>query len=141
MTSKSDWNNSVLDPYLKKSPARDVDFTTISDAPIDPLYTSENLKNFSEESDLGFPGTFPYTRGVYPSMHRGKFWTMRQFAGFGTAEDTNARFHYLLKQGQTGLSTAFHFPTLMGYDSDYKRSRGEVGVCGVAIDSLADMET
>lgn len=139
--SKSDWQKNVLEPYLKKSPERGVKFTTISDAPIDALYSSEDLKNFSEERDLGYPGTFPYTRGVYPSMHRGKFWTMRQFAGFGTAEDTNARFRYLLEQGQTGLSTAFHFPTLMGYDSDDKRSRGEVGVCGVAIDSLSDMET
>jgi methylmalonyl-CoA mutase N-terminal domain/subunit len=139
--SKSDWQKRILEPYLKKSPERDVAFTTISDARVDALYSAEDLKDFSEERDLGFPGTFPYTRGVYPSMHRGKFWTMRQFAGFGTAEDTNARFRYLLGQGQTGLSTAFHFPTLMGYDSDDKRSRGEVGVCGVAIDSLADMET
>ena len=115
-------------------------FTTISSEPIQPLYTSKDVGNFSEDKDLGVPGEFPYTRGVYPTMYRGKLWTMRQFAGFGTAEDTNARFHYLLKQGQTGLSTAFHFPTLMGYDSDDKRSRGEVGVCGVAIDSLADME-
>jgi methylmalonyl-CoA mutase N-terminal domain/subunit len=116
-------------------------FTTISDMPIERLYTSDDLKNFDEKVDLGVPGEFPYTRGVYPSMHRGRLWTMRQFAGFGTAEDTNGRFKYLLAQGQTGLSTAFHFPTLMGYDSDDPRSRGEVGVCGVAIDSLRDMET
>lgn len=141
MSSKSDWQKNVLDPYLKKSPERGIKFTTLSDEPVERIYTSEDVASFDEKRDLGLPGTFPYTRGVYPTMHRGKLWTMRQFAGFGTAEDTNARFHYLLGQGQTGLSTAFHFPTLMGYDSDDKRSRGEVGVCGVAIDSLADMET
>ena len=139
--NKKQWQQNVVDPLLKKSPDRDVSFTTLSDAPIERLYSAEDLPNFSEETDLGFPGEFPYTRGVYPTMHRGKLWTMRQFAGFGTAKDTNQRFHYLLKTGQTGLSTAFHFPTLMGYDSDDKRSRGEVGVCGVAIDSLKDMET
>lgn len=115
--------------------------TTISDFPIDELYTAKSMGDFSETRDLGKPGEFPFTRGVYPNMYRGKHWTMRQFAGFGTAQDTNNRFHYLLKQGQTGLSTAFHFPTLMGYDSDDVRSRGEVGVVGVAVDSLADMET
>lgn len=115
-------------------------FTTISDVEINELYTSKNLAGFFEERDLGMPGQFPFTRGVYPTMYRGKFWTMRQFAGFGTADDTNKRFRYLLQQGQTGLSTAFHFPTLMGYDSDDKRSRGEVGVVGVAVDSLKDME-
>ena len=91
--------------------------------------------------DLGFPGEFPFTRGVYPSMYRGRFWTMRQFAGFGTAEETNGRFRYLLEHGQTGLSTAFDMPTLMGYDSDHPRSLGEVGREGVAVDSLEDMAT
>lgn len=116
------------------------DFTTLSSEPIEPLYTPSDLKNFSPDKDLGLPGQYPFTRGVYDTMYRGKFWTMRQFAGFGTASDTNARFKYLLAHGQTGLSTAFHFPTLMGHDSDSPRSRGEVGVCGVAIDSLKDME-
>lgn len=116
-------------------------FTTISSEPIEALYTPQHLKKFSYQKNLGFPGKYPFTRGVYPTMYRGKLWTMRQFAGMGSAKDTNERFKYLLKQGQTGLSTAFHFPTLMGYDSDSPRARGEVGVCGVAIDSLKDMET
>jgi methylmalonyl-CoA mutase, N-terminal domain len=115
-------------------------FSTISGLEVDPLYTSESV-DVDEERDLGYPGTFPFTRGVYPSMYRGKLWTMRQFAGFGTAEETNERFRYLLEHGQTGLSTAFDMPSLMGYDSDHPRSLGEVGREGVAIDSLADMET
>lgn len=138
--SKQSWQQNTLDPFLKKAPERQEEFTTVSSMPIERLNSSEDLKDFSEERDLGFPGEFPFTRGVYPTMHRGRLWTMRQFAGFGTAEDTNKRFKYLLEQGQTGLSTAFHFPTLMGYDSDDVRSRGEVGVCGVAIDSMQDME-
>lgn len=116
------------------------EFTTISSRPIERLYTKESLSGFDPQTALGEPGQYPFTRGVYPNMYRGRLWTMRQFAGFGTAEDTNERFHYLLKQGQTGLSTAFDFPTLMGVDSDSHRARGEVGVCGVAIDSLRDME-
>src|ERR687898_531321 len=115
-------------------------FSTISGLEVDPLYTAESVE-IDEERDLGYPGVFPFTRGVYPSMYRGKLWTMRQFAGFGTAEETNERFRYLLDHGQTGLSTAFDMPTLMGYDSDHPRSLGEVGREGVAIDSLADMET
>src|SRR5215212_6398754 len=115
-------------------------FTTISGLENEPLATPENVE-IDYERDLGHPGVFPYTRGVYPSMYRGKLWTMRQFAGFGTAEETNARFRYLLEHGQTGLSTAFDMPTLMGYDSDHPRSLGEVGREGVAIDSLEDMET
>ncbi|HEY5997061.1 MAG TPA: methylmalonyl-CoA mutase family protein, partial [Candidatus Deferrimicrobiaceae bacterium] len=99
-----------------------------------------DVESLDYAKDLGFPGEYPYTRGVQPSMYRGRLWTMRQFAGFGSAEDTNRRYHYLLSQGQTGLSVAFHFPTLMGYDSDHTRSRGEVGQCGVAVDSLKDME-
>lgn len=139
--SKKTWKEKTLSPFLEKSPERQKKFTTISDEEIECLYTSEDLENFSEEKDLNYPGGFPYTRGIYPTMHRGRLWTMRQFAGFGAAEDTNRRFKYLLEHGQTGLSTAFHFPTLMGYDSDDARSRGEVGVVGVAIDSLVDMET
>jgi methylmalonyl-CoA mutase N-terminal domain/subunit len=116
------------------------EFTTLSSRPIERLYTPESLKGFEPETDLGEPGEYPFTRGAYPNMYRGRLWTMRQFAGFGTAADTNERFHFLLKQGQTGLSTAFDFPTLMGIDSENPRARGEVGVCGVAIDSLSDME-
>src|SRR5689334_9134015 len=114
--------------------------STISGLENEPLYTPDNV-DVDYERDLGYPGLYPFTRGVYPSMYRGKLWTMRQFAGFGTAEETNARFRYLLDHGQTGLSTAFDMPTLMGYDSDHPRSLGEVGREGVAIDSLADMET
>jgi methylmalonyl-CoA mutase N-terminal domain/subunit len=115
-------------------------FSTISGVENEPLYSPENVE-LDYERDLGWPGAYPFTRGVYPSMYRGRLWTMRQFAGFGTAEETNARFRYLLDHGQTGLSTAFDMPTLMGYDSDHPRSLGEVGREGVAIDSLADMET
>jgi methylmalonyl-CoA mutase, N-terminal domain len=120
-------------------PERDALFTTLSGLPTEPLYTPDNVE-IDYEQDLGWPGVYPYTRGVYPSMYRGKLWTMRQFAGFGTAEETNARFRYLLEHGQTGLSTAFDMPTLMGYDSDHPRSLGEVGREGVAIDSLEDVE-
>jgi methylmalonyl-CoA mutase N-terminal domain/subunit len=121
-----------------QTPERDALFSTISDEPIAPLYTAEDLPAAER---IGFPGEFPYTRGVYPSMYRGRLWTMRQFAGFGTAEETNERFRYLLDHGQTGLSTAFDMPSLMGHDSDHPRSLGEVGREGVAIDSLDDMET
>jgi methylmalonyl-CoA mutase N-terminal domain/subunit len=115
-------------------------FSTISGVENEPLYTAESVE-LDPERELGYPGVYPFTRGVYPSMYRGKLWTMRQFAGFGTAEETNARFRYLLDHGQTGLSTAFDMPSLMGYDSDHPRSVGEVGREGVAIDSLEDMET
>jgi methylmalonyl-CoA mutase N-terminal domain/subunit len=115
-------------------------FSTISGLENEPLYTPDTVRT-DYERDLGYPGVYPFTRGVYPSMYRGKLWTMRQFAGFGTAAETNERFRYLLDHGQTGLSTAFDMPTLMGYDSDHPRSLGEVGREGVAIDSLADMET
>jgi methylmalonyl-CoA mutase, N-terminal domain len=117
---------------------REALFTTISGEPIEPLYTSEDLP---DPERIGFPGEYPFTRGVYPSMYRGRLWTMRQFAGFGTAEETNERFRYLLDHGQTGLSTAFDMPSLMGHDSDHPRSEGEVGREGVAIDTLDDMET
>jgi methylmalonyl-CoA mutase, N-terminal domain len=115
-------------------------FSTISGLENDPLYTPDTIE-IDYEAELGYPGVYPFTRGVYPSMYRGRLWTMRQFAGFGTAEETNERFRYLLDHGQTGLSTAFDMPTLMGYDSDHPRSLGEVGREGVAIDSLADVET
>ena len=134
------WEENTLRPTLEKSPERQTEFTTISGYPIRRLYTPADLPGWDANRDLGFPGEPPYTRGIHSTMHRGRLWTMRQFAGFGTAEDTNQRFRYLLAQGQTGLSTAFDLPTLMGYDSDHPLSEGEVGKCGVAISSLADME-
>jgi methylmalonyl-CoA mutase N-terminal domain/subunit len=121
------------------SPERDVPFTTLSGEPIYPLYTEQDLPG-DRASSIGVPGQFPFTRGVYPSMYRGRLWTMRQFAGFGTAEETNERFRYLLEHGQTGLSTAFDMPSLMGLDSDSTRSLGEVGREGVAVDTLDDMQ-
>jgi methylmalonyl-CoA mutase N-terminal domain/subunit len=130
-----EWRSGLYE----QKPERDGLFTTISGLENEPLYTPDNAE-FDYERDLGYPGVYPYTRGVYPSMYRGRLWTMRQFAGFGTAEETNARFRYLLDHGQTGLSTAFDMPTLMGYDSDHPKSLGEVGREGVAVDSLEDME-
>src|SRR4051794_10461567 len=132
-----EWKRELYDATPERS---DELSSTISGLDNEPLYTPENVE-IDYEGDLGYPGVYPFTRGVYPSMYRGKLWTMRQFAGFGTAEETNERFRYLLDHGQTGLSTAFDMPTLMGYDSDHPRSLGEVGREGVAIDSLADMET
>jgi methylmalonyl-CoA mutase, N-terminal domain len=130
-----EWRRALYE----QSPERAGLFSTMSGLENEPLYTPANVA-IDYDRDLGYPGAFPYTRGVYPSMYRGRLWTMRQFAGFGTAEETNARFRYLLDHGQTGLSTAFDMPTLMGYDSDHPRSLGEVGREGVAIDSLEDME-
>ena len=123
-----------------KSETRDAEFTTVSGVKLEPLYGPDDVE-LDPETDLGYPGQFPFTRGVHPTMYRGRLWTMRQFAGFGSAKQTNERFKYLLAHGQTGLSTAFDFPTLMGYDSDHDHSRGEVGQVGVAISSLMDMET
>jgi methylmalonyl-CoA mutase, N-terminal domain len=123
---------------FERTPERDALFSTLSGEPVAPLYTPEDVGQFER---IGFPGEYPFTRGVYPSMYRGRLWTMRQFAGFGTAEETNERFRYLLDHGQTGLSTAFDMPSLMGHDSDHLRSGGEVGREGVAIDTLDDMET
>ncbi len=122
------------------SSGRPAEFTTVSNHPIRRLYTPTDLSSWNPDRDLGLPGAPPYTRGIHPSMYRSRLWTMRQFAGFGSAEDTNKRFRYLLSQGQTGLSVAFDLPTLMGYDSDHALAEGEVGKCGVAISSLADME-
>jgi len=130
-----EWRRALYE----QNPKRETLFSTISGLDNEPLYTPDTVE-IDYDRDLGFPGVFPFTRGVYPSMYRGKLWTMRQFAGFGTAEETNARFRYLLDHGQTGLSTAFDMPTLMGYDSDHPKSLGEVGREGVAIDSLEDME-
>jgi methylmalonyl-CoA mutase N-terminal domain/subunit len=134
------WEENTLNPTLEKSPERQKEFTTVSGYPIRRLYTEADLAGWDPARDLSYPGEPPYTRGIHATMHRGRMWTMRQFAGFGAAEDTNERFRYLLSQGQTGLSTAFDLPTLMGYDSDHALSEGEVGKCGVAISSLADME-
>jgi methylmalonyl-CoA mutase N-terminal domain/subunit len=122
------------------STVRNVKFTTVSGEAVSPLYTPDDIKEINYLSEIGFPGEFPYTRGIHHTGYRGKLWTMRQFAGFGTPEDTNQRFKYLLEHGQTGLSTAFDLPTLMGRDADDPLSEGEVGICGVAISSLADME-
>ena len=138
--AQKSWEQNTLKPALQKSPERQPEFTTVSSYPIRRLYTEADLPGWDPARDLGFPGEPPYTRGIHSTMHRGRLWTMRQFAGFGAAEDTNQRFRYLLAQGQTGLSTAFDLPTLMGYDSDHALSEGEVGKCGVAISSLADME-
>lgn len=132
-----------LERYKTKASAakvRNVKFTSVSGEPVEMLYTPEEIKEINYLADIGFPGEFPYTRGIHHTGYRGKMWTMRQFAGFGTPEDTNRRFKYLLEHGQTGLSTAFDLPTLMGRDADDPLSEGEVGICGVAISSLADME-
>lgn len=135
--SYQQWREEVFGKSIARFPERLPRFSTISDLEVGELGAPQDFDN---REQLGFPGEEPYTRGVYPTMYRGRLWTMRQFAGFGTPENTNQRYHYLLKQGTTGLSVAFHYPTLMGYDSDHERSRGEVGKCGVAIDSLRDME-
>ncbi|HLQ05230.1 MAG TPA: methylmalonyl-CoA mutase family protein [Verrucomicrobiae bacterium] len=139
-TAKQDWLDNVYGPAVKKRPERRARFTTISGDTVEPLYTPDDVLGFDAQRDLGAPGEFPYTRGIHPSMYRGRLWTMRQFAGFGSAEDTNERFHYLLQHGVTGLSTAFDMPTLMGRDADDPLSRGEVGREGVAVSTLRDME-
>ena len=138
--AREGWEAETRDPFLDRFGERNDRFATVSNLDIDRLYTPEDISDLEYEDDLGFPGEEPFTRGVYPTMHRGRLWTMRQFAGFGTAEETNERFHYLIGEGQTGLSTAFDMPTLMGIDSDHAMSLGEVGKEGVAVDSLADME-
>jgi methylmalonyl-CoA mutase N-terminal domain/subunit len=137
LDSTGEWRRELYDAKAEREGEL---FSTISGLENEPLYTPDNVE-IDYDRDLGYPGVYPFTRGVYPSMYRGKLWTMRQFAGFGTAKETNARFRYLLDHGQTGLSTAFDMPTLMGHDSDHPRSLGEVGREGVAIDSLDDMET
>lgn len=138
--SLKQWETTSLKKALVALPERREQFLTTSSEPIDRLYTPAHLENFDYETDLGHPGEFPYTRGVHPTLYRSKLWTMRMFAGFGTAEETNARFKYLLGQGQTGLSVAFDLATLMGYDTDAPEAEGEFGKCGVAISSLKDME-
>ena len=140
-SGKARWQHETLEPALKKSPERAASFTTISGRPVDPLYTAEDIEQIDYARDVNNPGAFPYTRGIHPTGYRGKLWTMRQFAGFGTPEETNARYKTLLNAGGTGLSVAFDLPTLMGRDPDHELSLGEVGKCGVSIMSLADMET
>ena len=134
------WEETVLRPSLQRQPERAAQFRSLSGLPVARLYGPWDLDGQDAERELGWPGEFPFTRGIHPTMYRGRLWTMRMFAGYGTAQDTNARFHYLLGQGQTGLSVAFDMPTLMGYDSDHARSVGEVGREGVAVDSVEDME-
>src|ERR1700736_6343435 len=136
-------DQSSFDPGKKENaaaPVRETPPTTVSGLPIEPLYTPDSLNGCDYDTDLGYPGQYPFTRGVHASMYRSRLWTMRQFAGFGTPRQTNERFRFLLEKGQTGLSTAFDLPTLMGLDSDDPRSLGEVGRLGVAMDTLDDME-
>jgi methylmalonyl-CoA mutase, N-terminal domain len=139
-TDKQRWERDVLEPALKKTPERSIPFTTISGRPIERLYTKDDLQDLDPGRDLNDPGQFPYTRGIHPTGYRGRLWTMRQFAGFGSPEETNARFKALLSAGGGGLSVAFDLPTLMGRDPDHELSLGEVGKCGVSVASLADME-
>ena len=135
------WEKTTVPSWLHRNPERKDEFKTTSDINIKRLYTPEDVKNLDYLRDLGFPGQFPFTRSLHATMYRGRLWTMRQFSGFGTAEQTNKRFRYLLKEGETGLSVAFDYPTIMGRDSDDPMCNGEVGVCGVAVSSLKDMET
>ncbi|WP_148413138.1 methylmalonyl-CoA mutase [Haloferax sp. KTX1] len=138
--ARDEWESETRDPFVEKGGERKDRFATVSNHEVRDLYTPADVADLDYESDLGFPGEAPYTRGVYPTMYRGRTWTMRQFAGFGTAKETNERFHYLIENGQTGLSTAFDMPSLMGKDSDDPLSDGEVGKEGVAVDTLRDME-
>ncbi|ELZ21771.1 methylmalonyl-CoA mutase, large subunit [Halosimplex carlsbadense 2-9-1] len=138
--AREEWESETLDPVLDGYGERSERFATVSNHEVDRLYTPEDVADLDYDEDLGFPGEPPYTRGVYPTMYRGRTWTMRQFAGFGTPSETNERFHYLIEEGQTGLSTAFDMPSLMGLDSDDPMSDGEVGREGVAVDTLRDME-
>jgi methylmalonyl-CoA mutase N-terminal domain/subunit len=137
------WYENVYTKAIKKTPERQQPFTTTSASGIEvkPLYTQDDLAGFDPDTSLGFPGQYPYTRGIQPSMYRSRFWTMRQYAGYATAEESNRRYHYLLNQGTTGLSVAFDLPTQMGYDADHPLAEGEVGKVGVSISSLEDMET
>jgi methylmalonyl-CoA mutase N-terminal domain/subunit len=137
---RQNWEKTTVPGWLHRHPERRKEFSTVSGIPVKRLYTTEDVKSLDYARDLGFPGEPPFTRGLHATMYRGRFWTMRQFSGFGTAEQTNQRFKYLLKEGETGLSVAFDYPTIMGYDSDQAMSLGEVGQCGVAVSSLKDME-
>jgi len=140
-SSKREWLQGTYGKAVEKSRERKQTFETTGKMPIEPVYTPEDIPDFDYNRDLGYPGEYPFTRGIQPTMYRGRFWTMRQYAGFGTAEESNQRYRYLLSQGQTGLSVAFDLPTQIGYDSDDPMAAGEVGKVGVAIDSIEDMET
>ena len=140
MSERERWRRETYESFTRGAPERPVPFESLSGLPVEPLYTPEDLRGWSHDEKLGYPGEYPFTRGVYPTMYRGRVWTMRMFTGFGRPEDTNARFKYLLAQGQTGLSTAFDMPALMGYDADHPRARGEVGREGVSISTLDDFE-
>jgi len=134
------WEETTLRESLKKQPESRESFVTTSSAPVGRLYTPLDLRGRDSGETLGVPGEFPYTRGIHPTMYRGRLWTMRMFAGFGSAEDTNRRFRYLIDHGETGLSVALDMPTLYGYDTDEPEAKGEFGTCGVAVSSLRDME-
>ena len=140
--SKREWREKTLTPVVKRHPEREEQFRTESDVELEPVYTPNDLEadGFDHDRDLGYPGEYPYTRGVQPNMYRGRLWTMRQYSGYASAEESNRRFRYLLEQGQTGLSIAFDLPTQIGYDSDDPLAQGEVGKVGVPISSLRDME-
>ncbi|UCD27231.1 MAG: methylmalonyl-CoA mutase, partial [Candidatus Bathyarchaeota archaeon] len=138
---RAKWEKTVLPSRLRRNRERKSEFRTTSGIDVKRLYTPEDVKNLDYLRDLGFPGQFSFTRGLHATMYRGRLWTMRQFSGFGTAEQTNKRFQYLLNEGETGLSVAFDYPTILGRDSDDPVSLGEVGVCGVAVSSLNDIET
>jgi methylmalonyl-CoA mutase N-terminal domain/subunit len=138
--ARESWERTVVAPALARSPEREESFVTGSGQPLERLYTPDHVQGDYLE-DTGFPGQFPFTRGIQPTMYRGRLWTMRQYAGFAGAEESNRRYRYLLEQGQTGISVAFDLPTQLGYDSDHDLSLGEVGKVGVAISSLEDMET
>src|SRR6185295_17713017 len=138
--AREKWEETTLQQTMARMPERDQEFMTTSSKPVERLYTPLDLPDFDYSDALGFPGEYPFTRGVHATGHRGRLWTMRMFAGFGGAEETNKRFKYLLSQGNMGLSVAFDLPTLMGYDTDAPESLGEFGKCGVAISSLKDME-
>src|SRR3989304_4925480 len=135
------WEETTLKDSLKRQAESRARFVTTSSAPVDRLYTPVDLRDWDYHAKLGVPGEFPYTRGIHPTMYRGRLWTMRMFAGYGSAEDTNRRFKYLIEHGETGLSVAFDMPTLYGYDTDAPEAKGEFGTCGVAVSSLRDMET
>src|SRR4051794_38496515 len=140
-TPRDEWKEGTLNPALERSPERNPQFSTPSGIVVERLYTPDDIEQLDYDEDLGYPGEFPFTRGVQPTMYRGRLWTMRQYAGFGTAEESNRRYRYLLSQGQTGLSVAFDLPTQMGYDADHLIAQGEVGKVGVSISSIRDMET
>ncbi len=140
-SNKREWLQGTYGKAVERAPERSKSFETTGKMPLEPVYSPDDLNGFDAVRDLGFPGEYPFTRGIQPTMYRGRFWTMRQYAGFGTPEESNERYRYLLAQGQTGLSVAFDLPTQIGYDSDDPMAAGEVGKVGVAIDSIEDMQT